>query len=81
MPRPCAVELHVRGYKKAFMDIPKDATALCRGASRLLLLQCTQNVGEVSHYLLPKDSIAGVSNQRETPRRKAVASLKSLHSY
>src|SRR6266550_1082085 len=36
MPRPCAVEVHVCCYKKCWERI-QDATALRRGASRLLL--------------------------------------------
>src|SRR5882762_5689268 len=33
MPRPCAVEAHVRGYKRTFRKFA-DATALRRGGSR-----------------------------------------------
>ena len=36
MPRRCAVEIHGRGYKKRQEGFA-DATALCRGGSRLLL--------------------------------------------
>jgi hypothetical protein len=36
MPRPCAVEFHAGGYKSALSTL-RDATALCRGVSRLWL--------------------------------------------
>src|SRR6266566_5042030 len=38
MPRPCAVEVHARGYGES-CRILRDATALRRGVSRLLLSQ------------------------------------------
>src|SRR6266404_4899198 len=56
MPRPCAVELHVCGYKGTSRRFA-DATALRRGASRLWLKLITKSI------------------KRETPRRKAVASI------
>ncbi len=34
MPRPCAVEVHVRSYKEKPTNLSGDATALRRGASR-----------------------------------------------
>jgi len=36
MPRPCAVEVHVRRYKRYPKDFA-EATALCRGGSRFVL--------------------------------------------
>src|SRR6266487_3372234 len=37
MPRPCAVETHAGDYEKA-VETLRDATALRRGGSRLMLL-------------------------------------------
>src|SRR5258705_10842448 len=43
MPRPCAVEAHVRGYKIGQISFA-DATALCRGGSRPWL----RKIGQIS---------------------------------
>jgi len=86
MPRPCAVELHACGYNETSGRFA-DATALRRGASRLWLqwnvrtfcgchglvpwsftLVATMKRPDVLRKLITK------SINRETPRRKAVAS-------
>jgi hypothetical protein len=91
MPRPCAVEFHARGYNNPSEEVfcgchglvPwsftlaatiirqkkffVDATALCRGGSRFLLNQSLKGLS--------------CSSKRETPRRKAVASLKVLRVF
>ncbi len=48
MPRPCAVELRVRGYKERLAKGVADATALRRGGSRSPLRkpQATKNVSQ-----------------------------------
>jgi len=89
MPRPCAVEVHARGYKErlagdcgchglapwrftfaATKNVPRgiaDATALRRGGSRSRLKMGPGGISERSVEVL-------CSGERETPRRKAVAS-------
>ena len=98
MPRPCAVEVHARGYKErlagdcgchglapwrftfaATKNVPRgitDATALRRGASRSRLKMGPEGIAEGRGLL--RGLRWGFSGERETPRRKAVASERFL---
>src|SRR6266850_8112672 len=46
MPRPCAVEPHVCRYK--VLERIQDATALCRGASRLSLQRVLERIQDAT---------------------------------
>ncbi len=87
MPRPCAVEIHARGYKKPALTL-EDATALRRGVSRSPL---QKNVQEIwgCHGLAPwrltfiaeGHALNTKSSKRETPRCKAVASWRVVELF
>ena len=81
MPRPCAVETHARGYKETSGRFA-DATALCRGGSRLVLKLRSSipkapsvKLHGASPWHLRELCIFLCSRERESPRPKAVASV------
>ena len=80
MPRPCAVEFHARGYEIRLNGFG-DATALRRGASRLLLKLNGKFTESIERESPRRKGVASqrelrlfYSRDRETPRHKAVAS-------
>src|SRR6266404_3332189 len=70
MPRPCAVEPHVRAYKISPSGFA-DATALCRGASRSPL----QNKTSLT-FPAEAQAPSAKSIKREALRRSAGASQR-----
>src|SRR5258705_467607 len=77
MPRPCAVEAHARGYKLAQtialqMPRPCAVEAHARGykLAQTIALQMPRPCAVASQTVLG----SFCSSERETPRRKAVAS-------
>src|SRR5438552_3159098 len=86
MPRPRAVETHARSYKTLQKDLV-DATALCSGNSRFVLQYKRWLLDSLSvrlHGTRPwhpaKTCDISCSRERESPRRKAVASSTTLHN-
>jgi hypothetical protein len=69
MLRPCAVEPHVRRLKRGSESF-QDATALRRGASRLLLKKL--------RAFCPEAMRLWVTRERKVPRRTAVAFYLAL---
>src|SRR6266404_5936968 len=69
MPRPCAVEVHARCYKKSRRATSWDATALRRGGSRSLLQEKSPRNFLGCHGLAPwRCTLAAKNNIRVTWR-------------